>query len=99
MTSFKVVCIDSTNRPNEIPVNLWVEKDEVYEVIQMDYLNIQNRILGVKLAEKNIDNCFPYQYFALTRFRPYTEDDAKAIDAVEKLLREINIEELEYAQI
>ena len=89
MTKFKVVCIDASNRPNEIPISLWIEKDEVYNVIQMDFMNMQNILLGVKLAELNIDGCFPYQYFALNRFRLFTESDKEAIEAVENLLKEV----------
>lgn len=83
---FKVICTNSSNRPNDIPTSKWIKKDEEYTVIQMDYMNIQNRILGFKLEEINIDDCFPYQYFSADRFRPLTEDDIKAEEAVKELL-------------
>ena len=85
---FKVVAINTQGRPNEIPTSQWIEKDEVYTVLQMDYMNMQGRMLGFKLEEVNIDNCFPYQYFSADRFRPFSEEDAKAEEAVKKLLEE-----------
>lgn len=85
---FRVICVNSSNKPNDIPNTHWIKKDEVYTVIQMDYLNVQNRVLGFKLEEINIDNYFPYQYFLSSRFRPFTEDDANAEEAVKKLLEE-----------
>ena len=46
---FKVVAIDDSNRPNDIPTSKWIKKNEVYTVLKMDYMNQQNRILGFKL--------------------------------------------------
>ena len=85
---FKVICIDDKNRPDGIPISQWVKKNDEYTVIKADFLNAQNRVLGFKLEEKNIDSCFPYQYFAANRFRPKTEDDVKAEEAVQELLSE-----------
>lgn len=85
---FKVVAVNVDNRPNEIPISKWIEKDEVYIVTEMSYLNIQNRLLGFKLQELNIDDCFPYQFFSSNRFRLLTEEDIKAQEAVKQLLDE-----------
>ncbi len=85
---FKVVCIDDSCRPNDIPTSKWIERNEVYTVIQADFLNAQNGVLGFKLKEKNLDNCFPYQYFAARIFRPLTRLDLEAEKAVKQLLEE-----------
>ncbi len=85
---FRVVAINTQGRPNEIPTSKWIEKDEVYTVIQMDHLNVQGKLLGFKLEEINIDDCFPYQYFSANRFRPFSKEDAEAEEAVKKLLEE-----------
>ena len=85
---FKVVAINVQGRPESIPTSKWIIKDEIYTVSQMDYLNIQGRLLGFKLEEINIDDCFPYQYFSADRFRPFTKEDAEAEEAVRKLLEE-----------
>ena len=74
---FEVVAVNVENRPNEIPISKWIKKGVTYTVKKMDYMNIQNRILGFKLEEIDIDDCFPYQYFAASRFRPKTEEDDK----------------------
>jgi hypothetical protein len=65
---FKVICLDDKNRPDGIPTSKWVKKGEPYTVIQVTKLDLQNGLLGFKLAELNIDDCLPYQYFAATRF-------------------------------
>jgi hypothetical protein len=83
---FQVICINALGRPNEIPTTKWIKKDEVYTVIRMDYLNIQNRMLGFQLEEVSLEGCFPYLYFSSSRFRPYTQDDANAEKAVKELL-------------
>lgn len=93
-SKFKVVCVDASNRPNEIPENLWVKKDEVYNVTNAEYMNLQNRLIGFELEELDISGCFPYTRFAYTRFRPFTKDDEAAIEAVKDLL-----EELDYAEV
>lgn len=90
---FKVIAVDVQNRPNEIPISKWLVKDEAYTVYQMDYMNIQNRILGFKIEEIDLSGYFPYQYFSACRFRPFSEEDKKAEEAVKELL------ELEYADL
>lgn len=85
---FKVIAINTNAKPETIPNNKWIVKDEIYTVIQMDYLNMQNKILGFKLKELNINDCLPYQYFAANRFRPLTKQDQEAEIAVKKLLEE-----------
>jgi hypothetical protein len=84
----KCICIDDTFRPNEVPLNRWVKKGEPYTIIQMDYLNNQNRIIGVKLAEINNDDLFPYQFFKGSRFA-VSEND----------LIEMNIESVDISDI
>lgn len=65
---FKVICINDSNRPNDIPTNKWVKKGEQYTVIDVKKLLIQGGMLGFKLEELNIDDCFPYQFFSASRF-------------------------------
>lgn len=66
----EVICINDKNRPNEVPSNRWIKKDEVYTVIKADKLLTQGNILGFKLAEINNDDLAPYQYFRADRFAP-----------------------------
>ena len=65
---FKAICINDSNRPDGIPANRWVKKGEMYTVIDVKKLLIQGGMLGFKLEELNIDDCFPYQFFSASRF-------------------------------
>lgn len=85
----KCICIDDTHRPNEVPLNRWVKKGEPYTIIQIDYLNNQNRILGVKLQEINNDDLFPWQYFRATRFA------VSENDIIEMQIENVDISDLE----
>lgn len=67
----KVICINDKNRPNEIPANRWVTEGNVYTVIKVDKLNVQGGLYGFKLAELNIDDLAPYQYFLPSRFSTF----------------------------
>lgn len=85
---YKVECVNDQGKPNDIPNNQWIKKGNQYTVIKADYLNMQNRILGFQLEEVSLEGCFPYLYFAASRFRPLTEDDINAEEAVKKILEE-----------
>lgn len=85
---FKVTCVNDSNRPNDIPNTKWINKGDEYTVVQVDYLNIQNRVLGFKLAEVDLTDCFPYQYFLASRFAPLSMLDEEAEEAVKSLLEE-----------
>jgi hypothetical protein len=91
--NIKVICIDDTHRPNEIPTSRWVKKGETYHIIQIDKLLSQNGIYGCKLAEINNDDLVPYQYFRLSRFAvPIDVKDKEEIE--EEILEEIDISEV-----
>ena len=68
------IAINDTERPNEVPTSRWIEKDKEYTIIQLDYMNTQSRILGVKLAEINNDDLFPWTHFRLSRFAINVDD-------------------------
>jgi hypothetical protein len=67
----RVICIDNSNRPNEIPSSHWVEEGEVYTVLSTCKLNVQGGKTGFKLQEINIDKYSPYEYFDSARFNPF----------------------------
>lgn len=83
----KCVAVDVLNRPNEVPLSRWIIKGKEYTIIELNYMNTQNRILGVKLAEINNDDLLPWSHFRLTRFGFEKHD-------LEKLLN-IKISEVE----
>lgn len=90
----KVICINDKNRPDGIPSTRWIKKGNVYTVIEVAKLPMQGGMLGFKLEEVNIDDCFPYQYFDSHRFLPL--DTHRIIWAeleLERLLQEVVEEE------
>ena len=96
--SFKVICINDTNKPNEIPNSQWVKKGSIYTVTKISKMNIQNGILGFELAEINLDGCAPYKYYAAERFGVITalivnEDTNWADKELERILKEVEKEE------
>jgi hypothetical protein len=91
MEPLRVVCIDDSNRPNEVPTTRWVKKDENYTIVKVNKMNIQGGVLGCQLAEIDNSDLFPYTHFALSRFRPLTEDETMAEKSVEELIKEIEL--------
>jgi len=81
----KVICIDSSNRPNEVPSDHWVEEGKVYTVIQTDKLLGHGGKIGFKLEEINLDRYAPYQYFDAARFNPFLGPVQDAVLEHEKL--------------
>lgn len=84
-----VICINDSYRPAEIPINKWITKGHPYTIKEFIINNIQNRLVGVKLHEINIDDCIPYTNFALTRFgMPSEQLYLEAENAITKLIEE-----------
>lgn len=84
---FKVICVDATYKPNDIPQSKWVVKDQIYTVREVTKILLQAGSIGYKLEELNIDDCLPYQYFSANRFRLLATDEE--IEAMlEKILQE-----------
>lgn len=73
------ICIDDSNRPNEIPVHKWVAKGEQYHITFVSIQVNQGNIAGCDLYEKPLgENEFPYECFKLARFA-VTEENLKAL--------------------
>jgi hypothetical protein len=66
----KLVCINDSNRPNEIPKSHWVKKDEIYTVLHVAKLHAQGGIFGVQIEEIDLTPFAPITYFAADRFKP-----------------------------
>jgi len=63
-----VVCINDSDKPNEIPIGKWIKKDNIYTVIDIQKL-LSSHQLGYVLEEITLDeSCFPYFYFDARRF-------------------------------
>ena len=101
--SVKALCIDDSNRPQEIPSTKWVKKGQEYHITHI-YFHHQQGIQGCELAEIELtDDNFPYQSFALNRFAFTKEDleklvqlaeDCSELDGVDinNLIEELNLE-------
>ena len=71
--SVECVCINDAGRPKEIPINKWVKKGNIYNVI-FTVTVLPQKELGVHLAEIELtDSELPYEYFLSNRFA-FTED-------------------------
>jgi hypothetical protein len=78
----KVICINSKNRPDRIPVEKWIKEGEIYTVVNAMLMNIQVNKVGVQLAEIDLgEDCFPYNYFDADRFKELTKDAKKELEA------------------
>ena len=90
MESFKVVCINDKGRPTNY-VGEWIQKDSVYTVVEVKFLINQRMAAGFRLAEVNMGEESPYQFFCSNRFRPYDQTDSEAW--TEEVLEELFPEE------
>jgi hypothetical protein len=67
----KVICIDSSNKPNKVPDNEWIEEGVVYTVVLVRQMGLQKGRIGVKLKEVELsDSSFPYEFYDFERFLP-----------------------------
>lgn len=99
--SFKVICINDSNKPNDIPNNQWVKKGSIYTVTKVARLALQGDIAGFLLAEINLDGCAPYKYYAADRFGVIIGIEVKkdtnwADKELDRLLKEVEEEITEY---
>ena len=75
MSLVKCTCIDDSNRPPEIPAEKWIVKDEEYRILGISVHLKQNKVQGVTLIEKPLDeSCAPYKAFLMKRFCFRKED-------------------------
>jgi hypothetical protein len=103
--SVKAICINDTDKPDIIPKNKWVKKDNEYEVI-FTCTALPQKVLAFQLAEIELtDEHLPYEYFKADRFA-FTEEnllklielikDCEGIDfSIEELMAQTELAELE----
>jgi hypothetical protein len=91
----RLLCIDDTNRPKEIPKDKWVVKDAEYTAIWITIHPTQGNIQGVLLEELTLDeSCLPYETFKLNRFAIHKDDLEKFLELAQDC-SEFNKEEIE----
>ena len=101
MKPFEVLCIDDANRPDGIPTSKWITKGQQYIVIEVSKMRMQGNLLGYKLAKIDLDSCFPYQYFAASRFGIIVDqfvEDAWVEEKLEKIMREAEKKAVEFPE-
>jgi len=99
MQPFRVICIDSSDRPDGIPTSKWITKGEEYTVIEISKMRMQGNLLGFKLEEINLDSCFPYQYFAARRFGIIASPEREwATEELDRLMEEAEREAVEFPE-
>lgn len=78
----KMVCIDSSNKPGKVPVEQWIKEGEIYTVVKVVKMGLQDNKYGVLLKEVQMSaDCFPYEYYDADRFIPL---DIRVYEAEEK---------------
>jgi predicted alpha/beta-fold hydrolase len=77
MQTFKVICIDSDNRPKRISPYEWLVTGQVYTVVEVARMSLQQNRFGYRLKEVQLsDQSFPYEYYSADRFAPYVTLEA-----------------------
>lgn len=100
------ICINSKNRPKEVPARMWISEGMEYTITHVAVMLRQNRLQGVLLKEVQLKDCDPYEYYAMNRFAVRLQDLEKLVELIslcselnhvdiEKLLEESQLEILE----
>lgn len=86
---FRVVCINDSKRPAEVPESSWIKKGEIYTVTEVLNMARQRMTIAFKLAEVSMPEGCKYDSYLATRFAYLSEEDEKAAEkAVEELIEE-----------
>ena len=67
----KVICIDNSKKPKNVPVEEWVQEDDAYTVTRIVRMGLQKDTYGYLLKEVQLSSrSFPYELYDATRFLP-----------------------------
>jgi hypothetical protein len=103
MIKVRCICVDSGNKPKEIPGSKWVEKDKEYTMVHI-FWHPQQKVQGIELSEVGLDeSCFPYVSYNIKRFGIHKDDIEKFMELVKhctelsdidviNLVEELNLE-------
>jgi len=87
----RVICINDSGRPSDIPISKWPVKGKHYTVTSHVVMHSMGGRIGATLEEISLDGCFPYKYYLADRFA-IPADDMEAISRAAELLREVQKE-------
>lgn len=91
----KAICVNDSDRPNEIPIGKWLKKGNEYNVIYTVTV-LPQRKLAFHLAEIDLDeSCNPYSYFLADRFA-FREDD---LESLIELIKDCNDTEFSISEL
>jgi hypothetical protein len=91
----EAICIDATNKPNDIPNNKWLVEGEIYHIVYTTTV-LPQRQLAFHLSEIDLDEtCHPYEYFLSTRFAIMEED----IEALERLIEDCSVADVNVGEL
>jgi len=86
----KMICIDSSRKPSKVPIEQWIKEGEVYTVIKVVQMGLQDGKYGFLLKEVQMSaDCFPYEYYNADRFIPL---DARVANMEEEVVKEADLE-------
>ena len=65
----KVICIDASDKPSRISPFEWIKEGEVYTVVEVARMSLQQNKYGYRLNEVQLsEQSFPYEYYDAERF-------------------------------
>ena len=88
------ICIDSKNKPKEIPLGKWIQEGFKYHITYIQYYPNQG-IQGCTLYEISLKGCFPYTAFSLSRFAVTKENLALLMEMIKDCHELNNLDVLE----
>jgi len=88
----KVICIDNSKKPKNVPVKEWVQEGDTYTVTRIVRMGLQKDIYGFLLKEVQLSSkSFPYELYNSSRFLPI--DILSNIKEEEKVnIEDVNLE-------
>jgi len=92
----KCLCINSKNKPEEIPMSKWIQEGFKYHITHV-YFHPKQGIQGASLHEVRLGSeSLPYESYRLSRFAIDQEDLTKLIQMIEDCseLNTIDIEKM-----
>lgn len=65
----QVICIDDSNKPKRISPSEWIREGQLYTVVEVVKMSLQNNKFGYRLKEVQLsEQSFPYEFYSAERF-------------------------------
>jgi len=92
----EALCIDSSNKPKEIPLGKWIQKGYIYHITHV-YYHKEQGIQGCDLKEVHLgEESKPYETYRLNRFAVTKDNLLKLIEMIKDCseLNDFDVQEL-----